>query len=102
MPTSPSTPTHETPGTPAAHVEHAPIDPNASEFFAFKVLPREFIARGASSFVDEDEEGLDQDADVGESCKATVDRLVKRIREACMRLGVGEEEDFVLEKDVVR
>jgi hypothetical protein len=85
-----------------AQVEHALVDPNASEFFAFKVLPREFIAKGALRFIEDDDDELDVDAEAGETCKATVDRLVRRVREACMRLGVGQKDDFVVEKDVVR
>ncbi|ORY31290.1 SacI homology domain-domain-containing protein [Naematelia encephala] len=100
QPVSSSAPTLKTPGTPTIDVEHAPINPDSSEFFAFKVLPREFITRGASSFAaDEDDDAY---ADVNETCQAVVERIVRRIREQCKRLGTGDQEGFVVDKDVVR
>ena len=44
----------------------------------------------------------DDEAEIGEICKAVVDRVVRRIRGACEKLGVGKEVSFVEEKDVVR
>lgn len=84
--------------TPMAHVEHSPIDPDAAQFFAFKALPREFAPPPTTS--DDDEEYEDVVLEANETCRATVDRVTRRIKDACVRLG-GDEEDFVVEKDVV-
>lgn len=94
----PVTPT--TPSTPLPSVEHADIDPLSSEYYAFKVLPREFITRGASTVNDDDLDDADI-SEVGDSCKAVTDRAVKRISDQCAKVSeVGE--GLVVEKDVVR
>ncbi|KAL7420820.1 hypothetical protein Q5752_004773 [Cryptotrichosporon argae] len=99
---SPSVPL--TPGTPTPHVEHAPVSA-AQEYFAFKVLPREFAGRGAGGLrgQDDDDEDLDLDAGAaaGESCSETVGRIVRRLAEAVDKAGGGEDGDLVVEADVV-
>lgn len=60
-----------------------------SEFFAFKVLPREF-----SSGLDD----LDSDAGPSETCLAVVDRLVERVAEECGKHGEPE----IVEEDIVK
>ena len=76
--------------TPANHLE--------SEFFAFKVLPREFVT-GPTVNVDEDET---EEVMAGETCRMVADKIVKRIRDQCQRVGVAVGDDFIIEKDVVR
>lgn len=105
-PDEPTTPM--TPHTPIPVIEHAEVDPHSSEFFAFKALPREFIARkgdAASTHSDEDEEDEDDVAlESSETCRATVDRIARRISEQCVRAGAGggkNPNDLVSEKDVV-
>jgi len=81
-------------------VEHADINPLSSEYYAFKVLPREFITRGASTVNDDDLDDADI-SEVGDSCRAVTERAVKRISDQCAKVSeVGE--DFVVNKDVVR
>jgi hypothetical protein len=70
------------------------------EFYAFKVLPREFITRGASTVNDDDLDDSDI-GEVGDTCRAVTDRAVQRITDQCAKVGeVGE--GFVVDKDVVR
>lgn len=71
---------------------------NAEEFIAFKVLPREFVARGASSFEDQDIDS-DSDANPTETCQDVAVRMVKRVVSACSALG---NQPPVIEEDVVR
>jgi hypothetical protein len=105
----------DTPSTPLPDVEHAAVDPGASEFFAFKALPREFVARGASVGESEDEDEMlgvrgtgGGAGGEGESCRDVVERVVRRVKEQCARVGAGQgdegrvEDGFVLDKDVVR
>lgn len=94
----PATPT--TPTTPLPSVEHADINPLLTEFYAFKVLPREFTTSGASTVIDDDLDDADI-SEVGDSCQAVTERAVKRIRDQCAKVSeVGE--GFVIDKDVVR
>lgn len=113
--TSGSTPTTpDTPSTPIPIVEHAEVNPDAVEFFAFKALPREFVARrngvradvrslsSGSDSEDEDEEDVALESN--ETCRATVDRIARRISEQCVRAGGGEggnAADLVVERDIV-
>lgn len=71
------------PGTPIPHIEHAAVDPLSAEFFALKVLPREFP------------HGEDDEED-GETCKVVVDKIVQRVQDQC------KVEPEIIEKDVVR
>ena len=85
----------------SAEAELTQADPLAHDFYAFKILPREFVARGASTtFLDHDDEP-DSDADTGETCKAVCERIVKKISEQCQRVGLAKD-DLVISKDVVR
>jgi hypothetical protein len=68
---------------------------NAEEFYAFKILPREFVARGASSYEDE----TDTDATPNETCQHVAARMVKRVQVACTALGNDAE---VVEEAIVR
>jgi len=103
---SPSTPT--TPHTPIPIVEHSEVG-DTVEFFAFKALPREFVSRtrsdASSNHSDSDEEDEDDFAlESNETCRATVDRIARRISEQCVRAGGGDgalPQDLVVEKDVV-
>lgn len=74
----------------------ADVDPDTSEFFAFKALPREFVAQPHPEDDEDEEFALEQN----ETCLATVDRIVKRIREQCAKVHKLPE-DFVVDKDVV-
>lgn len=75
----------------------ADVDPDTSEFFAFKALPREFVSAQPHPEDDEDEEFA---LESNETCMATVDRIVKRIREQCAKEHkIGD--DFVVDMDVV-
>lgn len=95
---TPATP--DPPSTPLPSVEHADINPLLTEYYAFKVLPREFITRGASTVNDDDLDDADI-SEVGETCQAVTERAVKRIRDQCAR--VSEVTDgFVVDKSVVR
>ncbi|KAK4688765.1 phosphatidylinositol 4-phosphatase, partial [Tremellales sp. Uapishka_1] len=96
-PASPSKP----PSTPGMDVEHSSVNPLGGEYFAFKALPREFIARGASTVVEDSDDEVDLGAQTGESCLAVVDRLVKRVQEQCKKAGHGHEDGFVVPKDIV-
>ncbi|BEJ10777.1 hypothetical protein CspHIS471_0101990 [Cutaneotrichosporon sp. HIS471] len=89
--------TPKTPKTPEAVVELSAVNPDADEFFAFKALPREFAARNGPASDDEDD---DVGLEAGETCAATVDRIVRRITDQCARVHtIGD--DFVENKDVV-
>ncbi|EJT48555.1 hypothetical protein A1Q1_02463 [Trichosporon asahii var. asahii CBS 2479] len=74
----------------------ADVDPDTSEFFAFKALPREFVAQPHPEDDEDEEFTLEQN----ETCMATVDRIVKRIREQCAKVHKVPD-DFVVDKDVV-
>lgn len=90
-----------TPKTPPAVVEHAAVDPDADEFFAFKALPREFASRNGPTSASDDEDDDDVGLESTETCAATVERIVRRIRDQCARVHtIGD--DFVENKDVVR
>ena len=91
-----------TPDTPVPQVEHAELNLLASEFFAFKVLPREFIAPGARTAVSDSDDEYGIEAENGETCKAVTEKVVKRIHEQCKRLSVGLQEGFLIDEDVVR
>lgn len=65
-------------------------DAAGSEYFAFKVLPREF-----SVGLDE----MDSDAGPSETCREVADRLVERIGEECGKHGEAPE---VVEEEIVR
>ncbi|XAO27080.1 hypothetical protein I312_105922 [Cryptococcus bacillisporus CA1280] len=77
---APTTPTKRpksttaTPSTPTPSVEHAIVNPDVTEYYAFKALP-----------------GQSGDA----TCAETVNQIVEQIAEACKR------DDLVIEKDVV-
>ncbi|KAL0242017.1 hypothetical protein I308_106191 [Cryptococcus tetragattii IND107] len=77
---APTTPTKKpksttaTPSTPTPSVEHAIVNPDVTEYYAFKALP-----------------GQSGDA----TCAETVSQIVEQIAEACKR------DDLVIEKDVV-
>jgi hypothetical protein len=71
---------------------------NAEEYYAFKVLPREFVARGASSFEDEDIDS-EHDASPAETCPQVAARMVKRVASACANMG---HEPTVIQEDIVR
>ncbi|OWZ73355.1 hypothetical protein AYX14_01249 [Cryptococcus neoformans] len=75
---APATPTKRTtaatPSTPTPSVEHAIINPDVTEYYAFKALP-----------------GQSGDA----TCAETVNQIVEQIAEACKR------NDLVVEKDIV-
>jgi hypothetical protein len=88
--------TTSTPKTPEAVVEHSAI--GGDEFFAFKALPREFAARNGP--VSDDEDDDDVGLESTETCAATVERVVRRIRDQCARVHELPEE-FVENKDVV-
>ncbi|KAK6906312.1 hypothetical protein I203_100297 [Kwoniella mangroviensis CBS 8507] len=64
-----------TPGTPKPSVKHALIDPDVTEFYAFKAIP------GHTS-----DEG---------TCQESVNNAVKQIAEAC------KDEELIVEKDIV-
>ncbi|WVQ86142.1 hypothetical protein IAT38_008310 [Cryptococcus sp. DSM 104549] len=64
-----------TPTTPIPSVEHAVVDPSAAEYFAFKALPGH--------------------APHDETCKETVDRIVRELADACKR------DDLVVEQDIM-
>lgn len=87
------------PKTPPAVVEHTAVDPDAEEFFAFKALPREFAARNGPTSDDEDDDDVGLES--SETCAATVERIVRRIRDQCARVHPLDD-DFVENKDVVR
>jgi hypothetical protein len=82
--------------------------PTSNEFFAFKVLPREFVAAQLSgSQQDEDEE---EDRGKDDTCKIVANRMVKRIRDECVKAtasvggyvgGHARDEGFVKDEDVV-
>ncbi len=84
-----------------SQIEHAKVDPLVSEFFAFKVLPREFGSRGASSLGDGSDDETDAEADSAETCEAVGEKIVRRIRDQCKRSRFALEDDFVVNKDVV-
>jgi hypothetical protein len=85
---TPATPT--TPTTPIPIIEHSDVTEDV-EFFAFKALPREFVARTrnpasetqADASDDEDEDDVVLESH--ETCRATVDRIARRIAEQCVR-----------------
>jgi hypothetical protein len=73
------------------------------EFFAFKALPREFVAPGA----DEDD---DNARGKEETCREVVDKIVERIKGECARAagsvggyvgGHARNDGFVTEGDIV-
>ncbi|WWC98268.1 hypothetical protein V866_005159 [Kwoniella sp. B9012] len=64
-----------TPGTPKPSVKHALIDPDVTEFYAFKAIP------GHTS-----DEG---------TCQESVNNAVKQIAEVC------KDEELIVEKDIV-
>ncbi len=79
---------------------------DSNEFFAFKMLPSEFV--GSSGQQDEDED----DTHVGppQSCRDEVNRVVQDIRDECIRAagnvggyvgGRARDDDFVIEEDVI-
>lgn len=79
-----------------------------NEFFAFKVLPREFVAAQISGSQHDEDEGEDRGKD--DSCKIVADRMVKRIRDECVKAtasvggyvgGHAREDGFVRDEDVV-
>ncbi|EIW70203.1 hypothetical protein TREMEDRAFT_30281 [Tremella mesenterica DSM 1558] len=81
------------PSTPL--LEDKSLDSNQS--FAFKVLPREFIAKGASSGqIDEDDISIDS----GDTCKAAAERIVEKVKLQCEQLGGGGK-GFVKYEDIV-
>ena len=94
--------------TGSAEIEFTGTATNTNEFFAFKVLPREFVAAHLSgSQHDEDEE---EDRGKDDSCKIVADRMVKRIRDECVKAtssvggyvgGHAREDGFVRDEDVV-
>jgi hypothetical protein len=101
----PSSASSTAPSTPGAG------PPSSSDFFAFKVLPREFVTSSALSGGGK-VEGEDEDDDRGkdETCKDVTDRMVRRIKDECVRAtgsvggyvgGYAREETFVREEDVV-
>jgi hypothetical protein len=76
---------------------------NGTEFFAFKALPREFVALGA----DEDD---DNERGKEETCREVVDKIVERIKGECARAagsvggyvgGHARDDDFITEGDIV-
>ncbi|ORX40908.1 SacI homology domain-domain-containing protein [Kockovaella imperatae] len=71
------------------------LDPHTTEFFAFKILPREFAVRPTSI---EDSE-TDDEGGANETCRQAADRIVKRISDQCRR--VNPLDKFVIDKDVV-
>lgn len=76
------------------------VDPNSSEFFAFKALPREFARQPLPEDLDGDDDDEEFALEQNETCRATVDRIVRRIRDQCAKVHpVGE--GFVEDKDVV-
>ena len=80
--------------------QHHPLPTSLdTEFFAFKVLPREFAVHGPSGVIDSEEEDA---ASTNETCRQVADRIVKRIRDQSQRVHPGMKDDFVVEKDVVR
>lgn len=95
---TPATPT--TPSTPLPSIEHADINPYLTEYYAFKVLPREFVTRGASTVNDDDLDDADV-SEVGDTCRAVTERAVRRIRDQCDKI-TELSDGFVIDKDVVR
>jgi hypothetical protein len=89
-------------GTPTAEIEHAEVDPLASGYFAFKVMPREFVARGGSTLVDDSDDEVDTEAETSESCRSVAERIVNRIGDQCERQRVGLPDGFIVNKDIVR
>ncbi|KAL1412508.1 hypothetical protein Q8F55_000254 [Vanrija albida] len=96
------------PDTPMARVKIADVDPTKTEYFAFKALPREFIAKSKSTLaVSHDDEDDEDEEDImlesNETCRATVERVVRRIKDQCVKAGGGGGggSDFVVDKDVV-
>lgn len=83
------------PGTPIADIRSAQGNPLASEFYAFKVLPREFMH---SSTAEDDDSG----AESGETCRAVAEGIVSRIVEQYRRLRPGLGEGVIISEDVVR
>ena len=78
------------------------------ELFAFKVLPREFVAAHLSTGHPEEDEDDDRGKD--ETCRDVTERMVKRIRDECVKAtasvggyvgGHAREEGFVRDEDVV-
>lgn len=61
-------------------------------------MPREFIARGASSFEDEDIDS-EVDASPTETCQQVASRMVKRVALACGNSGT---EPPITSEDIVR
>ena len=90
------------PDRAALENEHAEVNLVSSEFFAFKILPREFNEPGASTAVSDSDDELNIEAENGETCKAVTERVVRRINEQCKRLGVGLGEGFLINEDIVR
>lgn len=86
-----------------ARTEGSEHDGDATEYFAFKALPREFVTPGA----DEDD---DNDRGREETCREVVDKIVERIRGECARAeGSGggyagspaRNDGFITEGDIV-
>lgn len=75
-----------TPGTPTPTVEHADINPLATEFFAFKVLPLEFASEDT------------EDEDRGESCSTVGSEIVNRVASVCSH---HDHEIEVFKHDIV-
>ncbi|TXT12958.1 hypothetical protein VHUM_01359 [Vanrija humicola] len=95
------------PDTPKAQVKVADVDPTKTEYFAFKALPREFVAKSKSTLAashddDDDEDEEDIMLESNETCRATVERIVRRIKDQCVKAGGGVGPDFVVDRDVVR
>ncbi|CAD6587952.1 MAG: hypothetical protein TREMPRED_004898, partial [Tremellales sp. Tagirdzhanova-0007] len=88
------------PDRAALENEHAEVNLVSSEFFAFKILPREFNEPGASTAVSDSDDELNIEAENGETCKAVTERVVRRINEQCKRLGVGLGEGFLINEDI--
>ncbi|KAI5451680.1 hypothetical protein NCC49_001661 [Naganishia albida] len=74
-----------------------------TEFFAFKALPREFVALGAD---EDDDNGRGKE----ETCREVVDKIVERIKGECARAagsvggyvgGHARSDEFVTEGDIV-
>jgi hypothetical protein len=80
----------------------------SNEFFAFKILPREFVAAHLSGSLHEEDQEEDRGKD--DTCKIVADRMVKRIRDECVKAtasiggyvgGHARDEGFVRDEDVV-
>lgn len=88
-------------------------DDEPDDFFAFKILPREFITFTHSGHHDDedvDENQQQQQRGRDETCKDVADRMVKRIQEECVKAtghvggyigGHSRSDGFVRDEDVV-